>query len=461
MYTILIVDDSPMIVDVFATMLERGGYRPITAFSGEECLEVLKKTPPDLVLLDIMMPDMDGYEVCAALKQDTALRDIPVIFVSALNETTDKVRALDVGGVDYITKPFELDEIKNVVAKAVKTGNLKKNEFLMTPEDIERAGIIGDSRAMQEMFDAIKRVAPTTTTVLITGETGTGKELVAEAIHRNSPRKNNPLIKINCAAIAESLMESELFGHEKGSFTGAAITKPGKFELAHKGTMFLDEVAEIPREMQVKLLRVLQEQEFERIGGLKTIKVDVRFIAATNRNLTQSVAEGSFREDLFYRLNVFPINVPPLRERTEDISVLADYFIQKFNQKLVDKYNRIRENEVRFEEFQCSDADYLLVAYGTSARICQKSVQLARAEGLKVGLLRPITLFPFPSKRISEIAEKVSLMVSVEMSAGQMVEDVLLSVNGKVPVHHYGRMGGIVPTPDEVVAFLKSKIIGG
>jgi transcriptional regulator with GAF, ATPase, and Fis domain len=204
----------------------------------------------------------------------------------------------------------------------------------MTPEDIERAGIIGDSRAMQEMFDAIKRVAPTTTTVLITGETGTGKELVAEAIHRNSPRKNNPLIKINCAAIAESLMESELFGHEKGSFTGAAITKPGKFELAHKGTMFLDEVAEIPREMQVKLLRVLQEQEFERIGGLKTIKVDVRFIAATNRNLTQSVAEGSFREDLFYRLNVFPINVPPLRERTEDISVLADYFIQKFNQKL-------------------------------------------------------------------------------------------------------------------------------
>ncbi|HLZ18740.1 MAG TPA: sigma 54-interacting transcriptional regulator, partial [Smithellaceae bacterium] len=200
--------------------------------------------------------------------------------------------------------------------------------------EIEHAGIIGSSQSTLDLFEAIKRVAPTTTTILISGETGTGKELVAEAIHRNSPRKNNPLIKINCAAIAETLMESELFGYEKGAFTGAAITKPGKFELAHKGTLFLDEVGEIPRDMQVKLLRVLQEQEFERVGGLKTIKVDVRFIAATNRNLLQSVQEGSFREDLFYRLNVFPIHVPPLRERTDDILPLVDYFIDKFNKKL-------------------------------------------------------------------------------------------------------------------------------
>jgi transcriptional regulator with GAF, ATPase, and Fis domain len=185
-----------------------------------------------------------------------------------------------------------------------------------------------------EIFDVIKRVAQTTTTVMITGETGTGKELVADAIRYNSPRKNNPLIKINCAAIAETLMESELFGYEKGAYTGAVVTKQGKFELAHKGTLFLDEVAEIPREMQVKLLRVIQEQEFERVGGLRTIKVDVRIIAATNQNLFRQVQAGNFREDLFYRLNVFPIEIPPLRERKEDILPLVDYFMDKFNKKL-------------------------------------------------------------------------------------------------------------------------------
>jgi len=194
--------------------------------------------------------------------------------------------------------------------------------------------MVGAGRASGELFEAIHRVAPTTTTVLITGETGTGKELVAEAIHANSPRRTNPLIKINCAAIAETLMESELFGYEKGAFTGAAITKPGKFELANKGTLFLDEIGEVPRDMQVKLLRVLQEQEFERVGGLKTIKVDVRIIAATNQNLQQNVAAGAFREDLFYRLNVFPIRVPPLRERLDDLDLLVAYFIEKFNRKL-------------------------------------------------------------------------------------------------------------------------------
>jgi transcriptional regulator with GAF, ATPase, and Fis domain len=211
---------------------------------------------------------------------------------------------------------------------------LNENELFLPPDDIERPGIIGAGNRMNEIFDAIKRVAATTTTILITGETGTGKELVADAIHRNSPRKNNPLIKINCAAISETLIESELFGHEKGAFTGATITKPGRIELAHKGTLFLDEVGEIPRDMQVKLLRVIQEQEFERVGGLKTTKVDVRIIAATNKNLLQDVRSGNFREDLYYRLNVFPIVMPPLRERKDDITLLTDYFIDKFNKKL-------------------------------------------------------------------------------------------------------------------------------
>ncbi|PKN05800.1 MAG: DNA-binding response regulator, partial [Deltaproteobacteria bacterium HGW-Deltaproteobacteria-7] len=260
--------------------------------------------------------------------------EVPVIMITAHGTVATAVEALKKGALDYITKPFELEELKNIVSKAVKTHNLKENELYLPPDEIERAGIIGASQTTLDLFDAIRRVAPTTTTILINGETGTGKELVAEAIHRNSPRKNNPLIKINCAAIAETLMESELFGYEKGAFTGAAVTKPGKFELAHKGTLFLDEVGEIPRDMQVKLLRVLQEQEFERVGGLKTIKVDVRFIAATNRNLLQIVKDGSFREDLYYRLNVFPINVPPLRERTEDIIALVDFFVDKFNKKL-------------------------------------------------------------------------------------------------------------------------------
>jgi DNA-binding NtrC family response regulator len=332
MNRILIVDDELNMRLVLAAMLKKEGYDVTAAADGAEALRILEAGPVAAVVTDLKMPRVDGMELL-----DRASRqypDIPVIIITAHGTVATAVEALKKGALDYITKPFELEELKNVVSKAIRTRTLKENELLLPPEDIERAGIIGASQSTREIFDAIKRVAPTTTTILITGETGTGKELVAEAIHRNSPRKKNPLIKINCAAIAETLMESELFGYEKGAFTGAAITKPGRFELAHKGTLFLDEVGEIPRDMQVKLLRVLQEQEFERVGGLKTIRVDVRIIAATNRNLQQSVQEGSFREDLFYRLNVFPIAVPPLRERTDDILPLVEFFVEKFNRKL-------------------------------------------------------------------------------------------------------------------------------
>ncbi len=332
MNKILIVDDELNMRLVLAAMLKREGYEVASAADGFEALQILKSSRIAAVVTDLKMPRIDGMELLHRASQEYP--EVPVIMITAHGTVATAVEALKKGALDYITKPFELEELKNIVSKAIKTRNLKENELLLPPEEIERTGIIGSSESTQGIFDAIKRVAPTTTTILINGETGTGKELVAEAIHRNSPRKNNPLIKINCAAIAETLMESELFGYEKGAFTGAAITKPGKFELAHKGTLFLDEVGEIPRDMQVKLLRVLQEQEFERVGGLKTIKVDVRFIAATNKNLTQSVQDGSFREDLFYRLNVFPINVPPLRERTDDILPLVDYFIDKFNKKL-------------------------------------------------------------------------------------------------------------------------------
>jgi len=332
MNKILIVDDETNIRLVLSAMLKKEGYSVLAATDGREALQILKANKIDVVITDLKMPNLDGMELFDRIIEQYP--GIPVIIITAHGTVKTTREALKKGALDYIEKPFELEDLKNVIAKAIKTKTLNENRFFMPPEEIEGSGIIGKSKAILEVFDAIKRVSSTTTTILITGETGTGKELVADAIHFNSPRRNNPIIKINCAAISPNLMESELFGHEKGAFTGATITKPGKLEIAHKGTLFLDEVGEIPWEMQVKLLRVIQEQEFERVGGLKTIKVDVRLIAATNKNLLQDVRAGNFREDLFYRLNVFPIVLPPLRERKEDILPLVDYFIGKFNRKL-------------------------------------------------------------------------------------------------------------------------------
>jgi len=332
MKKILIVDDELNMRLVLSAMLKKEGFEVSSASNGREALQILKSNKIAVVITDLKMPDMDGMELLTHISE--RYPEIPVVMITAHGTVATAVEALKKGALDYITKPFDLDDLKNVIYKAIKTSNLKENELFLPPEEIERIGMIGTSQKTMEIFDVIKRVAQTTTTVMITGETGTGKELVADAIHYNSPRKNNPLIKINCAAIAETLMESELFGYEKGAYTGAVVTKQGKFELAHKGTLFLDEVAEIPREMQVKLLRVIQEQEFERVGGLRTIKVDVRIIAATNQNLLRQVQAGNFREDLFYRLNVFPIEIPPLRERKEDILPLVDYFMDKFSKKL-------------------------------------------------------------------------------------------------------------------------------
>ncbi len=346
MNKILIVDDELNMRLVLTAMLKKEGYEIASAADGSEALSILKSGPIDAVITDLKMPNVDGMELLDHMNDKHPA--IPVIIITAHGTVATAVEALKKGALDYITKPLDLDELKNVISKAMKTRTLKENELFLPPEDIERAGIIGTSKSIKDIFEAIKRVAPTTTTILITGETGTGKELVADAIHYNSPRKKNPLIKINCAAIAKTLMESELFGHEKGAYTGAAVTKPGKFELAHKGTLFLDEVSEIPRDMQVKLLRVLQEQEFERVGGLRTIKVDVRIIAATNQNLLQQVQAGNFREDLYYRLNVFPIEVPPLRSRKEDILPLTDYFLEKFNKKLNVSVNMEQEVKKMF-----------------------------------------------------------------------------------------------------------------
>lgn len=332
MAKILIVDDELNMRLVLSAMLKKEGYSVHTATDGLEALEIIKKEPIDVIVTDLKMPRLDGMGLLE--KVTDTYPSLPVIIITAHGTVATAVDALKKGAFDYITKPFEQDDLKNVIQKAVKTRSCNQEEVQLNREELSRYGIIGQSSAMQEIFTMIERVAPTTTTILLTGETGTGKELIANAIHAHSPRRNQPMIKINCAAIAENLMESELFGYEKGAFTGAVVSKPGRLELAHKGTLFLDEIGELPREMQVKLLRVLQEQAFERVGGLKTIKVDVRLIAATNRNLLKEVREGRFREDLYYRLNVMPIHLPALRERKEDIPALTEFFLEKFNRKL-------------------------------------------------------------------------------------------------------------------------------
>ncbi len=333
MNKILLVDDELNMRLVISAMLKKDGFEVVTAEDGMEAVNILKKEACAAVITDLKMPRLDGMGLLSVVVKDYPLT--PVIIITAHGTVANAVDALKKGAFDYITKPFEQEELKNVINKAVRTRTLlNEEEAFSGPEEAERGGIMGGSEGINAVYDAIRQVAPTTTTVLISGETGTGKELIAAAIHRNSPRRNNPFVKINCAAIAENLMESELFGYEKGAFTGAVVTKQGKFEMAHRGTLFLDEIGEFPKDMQVKLLRVIQEHEFERVGGLRIIKVDVRLVTATNRNLVQDVKDGRFREDLFYRLNVFPVVVPPLRNRTEDILPLAEYFIRKFNKKL-------------------------------------------------------------------------------------------------------------------------------
>jgi DNA-binding NtrC family response regulator len=329
---ILVVDDEQNMRRVLSAMLKKEGYQVVTASDGKEALEVLQKEKISVVATDLRMPRLDGMGLLdRIIRDDPAL---PVIMLTAHGTVANAVDALKKGAFDYLTKPFEQDELKTVILKAVKTRMTNDRDLSASTGDEDPHRIVGASSHMSEIHEIIRKVSPTTTTVLITGETGTGKELIARAIHRTSARKEQPFIKINCAAIAENLVESELFGYEKGAFTGAVTAKPGRFELAHQGTLFLDEVGEIPREMQAKLLQAIQDQSFERVGGLKTVEVDVRLIAATNRNLLHAVKEGRFREDLFYRLNVFPIHIPPLRERSEDILPLVDHFVAKFNRKL-------------------------------------------------------------------------------------------------------------------------------
>jgi nitrogen regulation protein NR(I) len=330
---VLIVDDEPNLRKILSAQLSRDGYDVLTAEDGEQGLQILREHHIDLVVTDLKMPKVDGMALMReALREDP---ELPIVMITAHGTVDTAVEALKLGAFDYLTKPFDKDEVRQIVAKALKARQLAGTEASPSPKTAEtRFGIIGNSAGLNELYAVLERVADTPTTVLITGESGTGKELVARALHDHSSRRDKPFIKVNCAAIPKELLESELFGYERGAFTGAVSSKPGRFELANGGTLFLDEIGEIPVEMQVKLLRALQESEFERVGGIKTIRVDVRLVAATNRDLKKLIANGSFREDLFYRLNVVPIRLPALRERASDIPLLVEHFLLKFNERL-------------------------------------------------------------------------------------------------------------------------------
>ena len=326
---ILVVDDEPSLRTVLAANLKREGYEPVLACDGAQAISMLRKEQVQVVVTDLRMPKVDGMALLAHIINAYPL--VPVIMITAHGTVDTAVEAMKKGAFDYITKPFEQSEFKIIISKAVATSKLSSQQI--TPVDDGRFGLIGTTQAMTNVFEVVDKVADSPTTILITGESGTGKELIARALHENSSRCDKPFIRINCAAIPKDLIESELFGYEKGAFTGAVSSKLGRFELAHEGTLFLDEIGEIPLEMQVKLLRALQEQEFERVGGIRTIRVDVRLIAATNQNLEEAIAASRFREDLYYRLNVVPIRMPALRERKEDIPSLCTHIISKYNER--------------------------------------------------------------------------------------------------------------------------------
>ena len=385
--TILVVDDTPENLALMSSLL-KDDYKVKIANGGEKALKIAASdSPPNLILLDIMMPGMDGYEVCRRLKRDPKTMNIPVIFLTARSEVEDEKKGLELGAVDYITKPISppivMARVKNHLAlKAMADFLRDQNNFLelevakrtaelvVAKEEAEKGkesaeaalaeikklkeqlegeraylqeeiklennheNIIGQSDALKYVLYKVEQIAGSNTTVLVLGETGTGKELVARAIHGLSLRKNRALVKVNCATLPANLIESELFGHEKGSFTGSHSRHLGRFEVANGATLFLDEIGELPLELQAKLLRVLQDGEFERVGSSQTIKVDVRIIAATNRNLEEEVRKGRFREDLWYRLNIFPITMPPLRDRLDDIPLLVDFYVKKIAKRL-------------------------------------------------------------------------------------------------------------------------------
>jgi len=423
-YNLLIVDDEQGQREILSGYLKKKGYTVYTASSGTEGIQSVKNYPIDIIISDFKMPDKTGIEVLEAVKSINP--EISFVMVTAFGTIENAVKAMRLGAYDYLAKPIDLDELDILLERIIEHKNLKsENQYLkqQLEERFKISSIISQSPRMEEAVNLAARVAESKATVLITGENGTGKEVLAKAIHFISPRKNNPFIAVNIPALSENLMESEIFGHERGAFTGADKMKKGRFELADKGTIFLDEIGDVPLPMQVKLLRVLQEQQIERVGGTETIPIDVRIIAATNQNLEKKIKEGTFREDLFYRLNIVAIKIPPLRERKEDILPLIEFFLLKY------------ANENKKETFTISKeaVDQLMkYSYPGNVRELENSIEravvLARGNTLTQNDL-PMSIKGFIREEVSELTEG-NLVEKVEALERKLILNALTKSNG-------------------------------
>ena len=423
-YNLLIVDDEQGQREILSGYLKKKGYTVYTASSGTEGIQSVKNYPIDIIISDFKMPDKTGIEVLEAVKSINP--EISFVMVTAFGTIENAVKAMRLGAYDYLAKPIDLDELDILLERIIEHKNLKsENQYLkqQLEERFKISSIISQSPRMEEAVNLAARVAESKATVLITGENGTGKEVLAKAIHFISPRKNNPFIAVNIPALSENLMESEIFGHERGAFTGADKMKKGRFELAYKGTIFLDEIGDVPLPMQVKLLRVLQEQQIERVGGTETIPIDVRIIAATNQDLEKKIKEGTFREDLFYRLNIVAIKIPPLRERKEDILPLIEFFLLKY------------ANENKKETFTISKeaVDQLMkYSYPGNVRELENSIEravvLARGNTLTQNDL-PMSIKGFIREEVSELTEG-NLVEKVEALERKLILNALTKSNG-------------------------------
>jgi len=408
---ILVADDDPDIREILRDTLNSLGARTITAANGQECLDRAETAAPDLILLDIEMPIKNGLEVLEELRRRGS--EMTVIMITAYGTIERAVQAMKQGAYDFITKPFELDHVAVLVEKALEREKLKRGFEQLTQDAGERYRLVGgESPKMRRAIETAKKAAASRSTVLLLGGSGTGKEIFARAIHNWSERRAEPFIAINCVGLSKDLLESELFGHEKGAFTGAHQLKKGKMELAHGGTVFLDEVGDISAELQTKLLRFLQEREFERVGGAQPIRVDVRIIAATNRDLSMTIKEGRFREDLFYRLNVIPISLPPLRERREDIPVLAKYFLYRFAAETKKIFTGIT-----------AQAEARLVAHQWPGNVRELGNVIERAVVLGQG--PEVTLDDLPPRIVYSEAERASEGLSYREAVDAARADVI------------------------------------
>lgn len=417
---ILIVDDEPQIRMALGDRLRTKGYSIDQARNGLQCLEKIHELHPDLVLLDLQMPEMGGMDVLRKL--GNRLQELPVVILTAHGSIEQAVEAMKLGAIDFLPKPCKADHILFVVEKALERKELKEENLLLREEiDSQYQMILGESPEMKKVMEMARQVASSKTTVLLHGESGTGKQLLARSIHSMSDRKNKSFVQVTCTTLSEQLLESDLFGHEKGAFTGAVKQKKGRFELAHRGTVFLDEIGDLTPSIQARLLHVIEYGEFQRVGGTDTLRVDVRIIAASNKDLQEEVREGRFREDLFYRLNVMTLTLPPLRTRKEDIHIFADHFLQKHSRMMQKNVSNIS-----------ADAKDALMNYSWPGNIreldnaIQRAVVLADGEELTAGLLPPLP----QNRSCNDIGVGLSLEEALLKFKRQFITDTLRSTAG-------------------------------